>query len=114
MSHMERLEVQPVLWSGKSPRSLQPLIKRRCGEGCEHAENRQARRPVANLLKRSLCYARCVVIHAKDEGRDGINASLREPVEHCGVFAGLVKSLVHVGEVGWVYRLHANEYPFAA
>src|ERR1700722_19191293 len=69
---------------------------------------------MVNFLKRPLCDARGVVVHAENEGSDRKNIAVGEPLKHSCVLTGFVESLVHAGEVGGVDGLHSDEYPLAA
>src|ERR1041385_5243480 len=111
--HLIGRELQPVLRSRQTPAGLQTLVERRRGEGRELAEDGQARRPRLDLAERALGYARRVVVQADDERGDRVDVAPGEAVEHCGVLRRLVEALVHVGEVGRVNRLHADENPLA-
>ena len=98
----------------KRPAAVETLEERSAGQGSEQAENRQAGRPGADLFERAFGGADGVVIHAEDEGSDGIDVALRQALEHGGIFFRLVEALVDVFQVGGIDRLHADEDPLAA
>ena len=114
VSHRKRNEFLPVLRPRQPPRGFQPLVERRRGQRREQAKDRQPGRPGANFLQRALGNSGRVVVHAENKRSDGVDVALRQPLEHGGIFARLVESLVHVGEIGGIDGLHADEDPLAA
>src|ERR1700675_3490984 len=99
MGHLKRYKLLPVLRPRQPSGGLQPLVKRRRGQGCEQTKNGQSGWPGANLFKRSLRNPCRVVVHAENEGSDRINVAPGKPLEHGCIFTRLVESLVDAGEV---------------
>ena len=112
--HRKGNEFLPVLRAGQPPRGFQPFVQGRCRQWGHQTEDRQPRRPSTNLLQRSLRHARRVIVHAKDKRGNRENVASGEPIEHRGIFTGLVESLLHVSKVGGIDGLHADEDPLAS
>ena len=68
---------------------------------------------VSNLREGALSRADRVIVHAEDEGSDGVDVALGEALEHGGILLWFVEALVHIFQVGGIDRFHADEDPFA-
>src|SRR5882724_1114334 len=99
--------------AGEAASDFQAFVERRGRKRSEQPENGEAWGPGANFLQGALGDSRRVVVHAEDEGSDGVNVALGQALEYGGVLAGFIEAFVDVGEIGGVDGLHADENPFA-
>src|SRR6266516_2934123 len=113
-SHSERMEVQPVLWPGKTPFSKQALVQRSCRVRCEQPEDGKAGRPGLHHIDSAPCDTGAVAIHAEDEGSDGINPAGGKPIQDLGIIRRLVETLVDLLQVFFIDRFQTDEDPAAA
>ena len=114
MGHGERDEFLPVLGTGQAAGDVKTLVERRARQRREQAENRQARRPGADLFERAFGGADGVVIHAEDERCDGVDVALARRSRTAAYSLRLVETFVDVFQVGGIDGLHADEDPLAA
>src|SRR6266851_5300303 len=96
-------------------------IASRCDGNCRgvfapggEAFARQAENGAANLGQSAIGNAGGVVVHAKNERRNGVDIAVRQTLQNGSVFAGLVEAFVDVSEVRGIDGLHADEHPFTA
>ena len=99
VSHLEGGELQPVFGPRQTAFLRQTIVERRGRKGRDLSENRQYRRPVANLLQGALGDAGGIIIQAENKGSDGVDVAPRQPLQHAAYSRGLVEALVDAGEI---------------
>src|SRR5579872_2338344 len=112
--HFEGNKFLPVPGPDKSSSGFEALVERGCRQWGEQSEDGQARGPGSDFLQRTFGHPSRVIVHAKNKRGDRVDIAFSKPFQHGSILAGLVESLVHVFEIGWIDGLHADEYPLSS
>ncbi len=75
------------------------------------SEDGQSRRPALYLFQGPRGNSRRVIVQADNKGRDSVDVSPGEPVEHGAILRRLIEALIYVRQIHRINRLHTNENP---